>query len=85
MNETIEDQVGRVELMASGDPQWDLSDNDRAALRTVLDLAQGATKVAGFFAELARGAITDADKEWAVEQIKNLPVADAPAPEELAP
>ena len=35
--ESISEAIERLELMADGDPQWDLSDNDRAAIRTVLD------------------------------------------------
>lgn len=30
------EQLERLRLMASGDPTWDLSDNDRAALSSVL-------------------------------------------------
>lgn len=33
---THEAQMGRVEMMASGDPKWDLSPNDIAALKYVL-------------------------------------------------
>ncbi len=35
--ETYEEQLSRVQLMASGDPTWDLSENDMAALNAVLD------------------------------------------------
>lgn len=35
--ETLQDQLSRVRQMADGDPQWDLSPNDQAALRAVLD------------------------------------------------
>ena len=35
--ETFAEQVERVEGMAAGDPTWDLSDNDQAALKAVLD------------------------------------------------
>lgn len=31
--ESPADKLSRLELMASGDPKWDLSDNDLAALR----------------------------------------------------
>ncbi len=34
--ETLAEQLDRVGLMAEGDPQWDLSDNDIAALKAVL-------------------------------------------------
>lgn len=37
MSESFDEQVSRVRLMASGEPTWDLSDNDRAALQAVLD------------------------------------------------
>ena len=36
MSETFDDQFSRLELMADGDPTWDLSENDRAAIRAVL-------------------------------------------------
>lgn len=36
MAESFEDQLSRVEQMATGDPTWDLSDNDIAALQAVL-------------------------------------------------
>lgn len=36
MAESFEDQVSRVEQMASGSPTWDLSPNDIAALKAVL-------------------------------------------------
>lgn len=35
--EDFEDQLSRVRLMASGDPTWDLSPNDQAALTAVLN------------------------------------------------
>ena len=35
--ETFQEQIERLELMAAGDPQWDLSDNDRAAIRVLLE------------------------------------------------
>lgn len=35
--EVFEDQISRLELMASGSPTWDLSDNDCAAIRAALD------------------------------------------------
>ncbi len=34
--ETYEDQLSRVQGMASGDATWDLSDNDTAALNALL-------------------------------------------------
>ena len=34
--ETFEEQLSRVDLMASGDSQWYLSENDRAALQAVI-------------------------------------------------
>lgn len=36
MAESFDDQVSRVELMSTGDPTWDLSPNDLAALKAVL-------------------------------------------------
>lgn len=36
MSESFDDQLSRVELMAAGDPTWDLSPNDLAALQAVL-------------------------------------------------
>ena len=38
--ERSEEMFSRVRLMADGDPQWDLSDNDTAALRHVLAEAE---------------------------------------------
>ena len=35
--ESFADQIARLELMASGDPTWDLSDNDKAAIRALLE------------------------------------------------
>ncbi len=37
--ETFNEQIERVRLMAQGDPAWDLSDNDTAALQTLLDVS----------------------------------------------
>lgn len=36
MPESFEDQLSRVRLMSEGDPTWDLSPNDQAALKAVL-------------------------------------------------
>lgn len=36
-DESFAEQLSRIELMAEGDPTWDLSDNDTAALKAVLD------------------------------------------------
>jgi hypothetical protein len=36
MSETLDEKLSRVEMMASGDATWDLSQNDLAALRAVL-------------------------------------------------
>jgi hypothetical protein len=36
MSESLGEQLSRVSLMAKGDDQWDLSDNDCAALTAVL-------------------------------------------------
>ena len=35
--ESFADKIARLELMADGDPTWDLSDNDRAAIRALLE------------------------------------------------
>jgi hypothetical protein len=36
--ETFAEKIGRLELMADpDDTKWDLSDNDRAAIRTLLE------------------------------------------------
>jgi hypothetical protein len=35
--ESFAEQIERLELMADGDPQWDLSDNDCAAIRALLE------------------------------------------------
>lgn len=34
--ETIEDKLARLELMADGDPKWDLSDHDQEAIAWLL-------------------------------------------------
>lgn len=36
MAESFEDQLSRVRLMSEGDPTWDLSPNDQAAIKAVL-------------------------------------------------
>ena len=36
VNGEREEMIERVKLMATGDPQWDLSDNDQIALRSLL-------------------------------------------------
>lgn len=36
MSETNEEKLDRVRLMAGGDPTWDLSSNDLAALKHVM-------------------------------------------------
>ena len=43
MSETFAEQIERLELMADGDPQWDLSDNDRAAIRALLENYRAST------------------------------------------
>jgi hypothetical protein len=35
--ESFADKISRLELMADGDPTWDLSENDRAAIRSLLE------------------------------------------------
>ncbi len=37
MAESLADQVARLRLMALGDPKWDLSPNDQAAITAALD------------------------------------------------
>ena len=37
MSESLADQITRLQLMAGGDPKYDLSPNDRAAIGTALD------------------------------------------------
>lgn len=39
MSEEYDDQLSRVRLMSQGDPTWDLSPNDVAALKAVLSRA----------------------------------------------
>ena len=36
MDEKLQEHLSRVELMATGDETWDLSDNDLTALKAVL-------------------------------------------------
>lgn len=45
MAESWKDQLSRVRMMANGDPKWDLSDNDIAAIKAVLDRVE-STNVA---------------------------------------
>lgn len=51
--ENFDDQVSRVDLMAAGNGDWDLSDNDTTALRAVLD-ALATTRSERDDAEAAR-------------------------------
>ena len=46
MSESLADQITRLQLMAGGDPKYDLSPNDRAAIGRALDAltAQEAKK-----------------------------------------
>lgn len=37
MTQTREDAISRLRLMADGNPKWDLSDNDRAAIKILLE------------------------------------------------
>jgi len=37
----LEKALNRLELMADGDPKWDLSDNDMKAIRMVLNILDG--------------------------------------------
>jgi len=46
VSETNEEMLARVEMMAAGNPTWDLSDNDRRALIYVLGLAHPALDAA---------------------------------------
>ena len=43
MTESFEDQLSRINMMASGNLTWDLSPNDQAALRAVLDERERTT------------------------------------------
>jgi hypothetical protein len=43
-SETFEEQLDRLNLMADGDSQWDLSDNDRAAIKAVLVKLEAKTQ-----------------------------------------
>jgi hypothetical protein len=40
--ESNQDKIMRVEAMASGEPSWDLSENDMAALQYVLTFVPGS-------------------------------------------
>lgn len=42
MSESRADQVTRLQLMAGGDPKYDLSPNDRAAIGMALDALKDA-------------------------------------------
>lgn len=52
--ETAEQQLARVELMAGGSETWDLSANDQAALKTVLQQRDAALEALRPFARLGR-------------------------------
>lgn len=55
MSESFEDQLSRVKLMASGEPTWDLSPNDCAALSAVLaNFSLRAERIAELDAEILR-------------------------------
>lgn len=47
MSENYKEMMARVRAMASGDPTWDLSENDLAALRHVLHMHDAHKAVAG--------------------------------------
>jgi hypothetical protein len=40
--ESVVDMVGRLDSMASGEPSWDLSDNDMSALKHALQFVPGS-------------------------------------------
>ncbi len=52
--ESHSEQLSRAEMMADGSATWDLSKNDRAALKTVLDdrddLLSACKALVGYFA-----------------------------------
>lgn len=50
-DESIKERVERVRGMASGDPTWDLSENDIAALKTVLERHDAAEKAVLYLAQ----------------------------------
>lgn len=61
--ESHDEQIARVGCMASGDPTWDLSDNDVEALKTVLkDRAELLNTLKSALAYLDRGGIERS--EW---------------------
>lgn len=46
-HESWSDVVARVELMASGSDKWDLSPNDCAALKRLLELVNVSSRLSG--------------------------------------
>lgn len=50
MSESMTEQIERVRGMASGDATWDLSENDIAALKTVLERHDAAEKAVLYLA-----------------------------------
>ena len=46
MPESADEMLSRVKLMASGDPQWDLSPNDQAAITYVLKKVEDLEAIA---------------------------------------
>lgn len=65
MDELTKEKIERVEMMASGDSTWDLSEKDVSALRHVLDrLADQIERIARLEAENKRLSAPVSDEEW---------------------
>lgn len=54
MSETFKEQLGRLQLMASGDEKWDLSDNDCAAIAALLQEWKRADNIANNYDQAIR-------------------------------
>jgi hypothetical protein len=64
MSESDADNISRLELMGSGDPTWDLSKNDTAAIRFALDEIRSAKAV---FLAASGSALSPVDPARAVQ------------------
>lgn len=85
--ETFEEQLERVEGMASGSPTWDLSRNDLAALSALLEAEKRGTAERDYMREGINAAhevldrlgvlsVTEADKGGGVFRVTEYPVCD---------
>jgi hypothetical protein len=73
--ESVKAQIGRVWLMSQGDETWDLSDNDVAALQTVLGInGQLLAALKSIMSHLDSGVLVrdvsrDGEPGWAIRML----------------